>query len=57
MDPTAKVTILMLLLISPFHVCVGNVDIKDISNKLSLDVNLMKNEELGVPYIEVCLLV
>ncbi|KAL1492905.1 hypothetical protein ABEB36_011074 [Hypothenemus hampei] len=51
MDPIPKVYILMLLTCL-FQSTVGNVDIRDISNKLRTDVNLMKDEELGVPYIE-----
>ncbi|XP_066248264.1 VWFA and cache domain-containing protein 1 [Euwallacea similis] len=52
MDPILKVTILMLLLSYLCYFCPGSVDIRNVSNKIKLDVNLLKNEELGVPFIE-----
>lgn len=54
MDPLPN-TILMLVVSSLFCFHVFSVDVKDISSKLSRDINLIQSEELGVPFIEVCI--
>lgn len=56
MDPIPN-TILMLVVSSLFCFHVVSVDVKDISSKLSRDINLIQSEELGVPFIEVCIAV
>ncbi|XP_030748339.1 VWFA and cache domain-containing protein 1 [Sitophilus oryzae] len=52
MDPLLRIASVMLLLTLGFYGCVGNVDMKNISNNLSQDLNALKTEELGVSFIE-----
>ncbi|CAG9759360.1 unnamed protein product [Ceutorhynchus assimilis] len=51
MDVLPKISILMLLL-SPFHFGVCNVDIRDISRNISSEIQIMKDEEMCIPFVE-----
>lgn len=53
MNLKSKAITSMLLLACVFHFSAGNVNIKDISNKLGVDVRKLRNEEMGFFFSEV----
>lgn len=52
MDLLSRVATFVLLNLL-FYGCVANIDMRNISNNLSQDINTLKTEELGISFIEV----
>ncbi|XP_060536991.1 VWFA and cache domain-containing protein 1 [Cylas formicarius] len=47
-----KVTIFLAFLLCTVNLCISDIDIQEIAKKIAQDVNTLKNEELGVPFID-----